>query len=306
MIDRPKNRIRFTQSERLQLQVADEPRVRQTLATWLTLQAAKGTNSFSEIDQLPVAICQISSPQPHVGLGSGTQLTLSVAAGLNHWFGVLPEMLLADAAKYGRGKRSAVGSHGFFLGGLIVEQGKNNRESIGTLDARIELPEQWRVVLACPRGQCGPSGVLEDSLFESLPQLDASEASFLRQLVGDRLIPAARAGDFDRFGKSVFEFGFRAGLCYGTIQNGPFHSPQVRQLVDFIRARGVSGVGQSSWGPCVFAVCQSATDASALLAELQQQFPTDHYWFDVARISSRGYSVSECCDQPITMYPRTM
>src|SRR5262249_46094799 len=73
----------------------------------------------------------------HAGLGMGTQLGLSVAAGLNA-FCELPDQTPQELAlSVGRGLRSAVGTYGFVFGGLIVEQGKLPAEPISPLDCRI-------------------------------------------------------------------------------------------------------------------------------------------------------------------------
>ena len=45
-----------------------------------------------------------------------------------------------------------------------------------------------------------------------------------------------------------------AGQCFAHIQGGPYNGPHLAQLVDTIRSLGVRGVGQSSWGPTLFAL----------------------------------------------------
>jgi beta-ribofuranosylaminobenzene 5'-phosphate synthase len=45
-------------------------------------------------------------------------------------------------------------------------------------------------------------------------------------------------------------------------------NPAVAALVDAVRGRGVRGVGQSSWGPSVFAVVGSADEAARLVTAL--------------------------------------
>ncbi len=301
MIDRPKTRLRFARSAELNLQVADESRMRRTIATWLSIHADHLREPVSEIEKLGVAIRQISGPKPHVGMGSGTQLTLAVAAGLDHWFGVAPSISIADAALYGRGQRSTVGSHGFFLGGLIIDNGKIDNSAVGGLYDRFELPAEWRVVLSCPRYRQGPYGSDEDELFRSLTPVQANDTRMLRDIVAERLIPAARLADFDKFSEAIYDFGYRAGLCYGSFQNGPFNGPDVSRIVDFIRSRGVKGVGQSSWGPTVFALCRSLAEAEQLLAKLQGQFSPQDHWYEIAAVNNRGYAVSECADEPITI-----
>ena len=82
-------------------------------------------------------------PRPHTGLGSGTQLGMAVAramAGL-----IERDDLGADAFSrlVGRGRRSAVGVHGSFLGGLIVDGGKGQ---LGIAQAVLQEFELSRVI----------------------------------------------------------------------------------------------------------------------------------------------------------------
>src|SRR5262249_57174476 len=58
----------------------------------------------------------------HVGLGSGTQLALAVAAGLRRLHG-LPLDVRDDAIRLGRGARSGVGIGLFEQSGLVVACG---------------------------------------------------------------------------------------------------------------------------------------------------------------------------------------
>lgn len=301
MIDRPKTRLRFAPADRLELQVSNPSRVRQTIEKWFALRPPNQRELFGGVAQLPIQIRQVSGPKPHVGLGSGTQLTLAVAAGLSRWFNVSPELTCEDATQYGRAKRSAVGSHGFFSGGLIVDQGKDKSDSIGLLETRIELPREWRIVLVCPAAESGPSGAAEDQLFDGLPAVAPHEAEFLRAVVRDRLIPAAHAADYGSLCDAIYEFGYRAGLCYRSLQKGPFNGSLVSDLVTFIRSLGFRGTGQSSWGPCVFTLCESIDHANELIRALQSRFPPGPYWFEISTLNQVGHTVSECSNRTITM-----
>src|SRR4051812_38030470 len=67
---------------------------------------------------LPSCEVKICAPRDHTGLGVGTQLALAVGAGLRR-FSRLTELSVEELAICaGRGARSAVGTHGFRLGGL--------------------------------------------------------------------------------------------------------------------------------------------------------------------------------------------
>jgi predicted sugar kinase len=68
-----------------------------------------------------------------------------------------------------------------------------------------------------------------------------------------RMFPAARSGKFEDFGESVYQYGVRAGMCFASQQGGPFANELLERWVATIRRRGIQGVGQSSWGPTLFA-----------------------------------------------------
>ena len=74
-----------------------------------------------------------AAPREHIGLGTGTQLGLAIAAGLNALRGspAIPTAELARLA--GRAERSSIGTHGFAAGGLLVEAGKFNHDVAGLL-----------------------------------------------------------------------------------------------------------------------------------------------------------------------------
>jgi beta-RFAP synthase len=307
MLDQPSTRLQFSRFPELHLQVDDRPRVREIVKRWLQFRGSQ-CDLPALPEQLKTAIRQLDCPQSHIGLGSGTQLALAIATGLDRWFGITPGLTAIDAARFGRAKRSAVGTHGFFLGGLIVDRGKQADESIGRLEAHVPFPADWRVVLAWSRDLVGPSGETEDGMFRSLPPVTSEAADALRRIVDQRLLPAARAGDYPGFSRAVFDFGYRAGLSYKPFQQGAFRSPSVGELVDFLRSLGVEGVGQSSWGPLVFALCQDADQAKHVRERLATRFSRDEYCISISTINRGGHSVSECGQPTITMeepLPRT-
>src|SRR5215212_7225850 len=77
----------------------------------------------------------------HAGLGSGTQLALAVAKALAELHGI-PGGVIELANAVGRGKRSAIGTWAFDLGGFLVEGGrKPGSTEIAPLLARFEMPE---------------------------------------------------------------------------------------------------------------------------------------------------------------------
>ena len=227
---------------------------------------------FQGRESLP--LCRISVerlPAMHAGLGVGTQLGLSVAKILNAFEGVETEVPAMLAASVGRGERSAVGTYGFFGGGLIAEQGKKKSDGLAPLEDRVALPPAWRWVLVRPENAAGLSGDAERQVFSTLQAPQPASGDTLRHLLQHRLLPAARAGDFDSFSRALYEFGYQSGMSFAPIQGGPYNGPRLANLVTSIRSLGAIGVGQSSWGPTLFALCENADRAAELVAELRPQ-----------------------------------
>ncbi len=247
-----------------------------------------------QLDGVPACKIEVRAPRDHTGLGVGTQLGLAVAAGLRTSLGLpdLPAEELAESV--GRGQRSEVGTHGFSLGGLIVDAGKMTGEPPGSPCLRIAMPEAWRIVLICPHDQQARAGDWEARAFASLPPVPAETTDVLRQIVDDEMAAAAAWADCARFGEAVYRYGRLAGSCFAAVQGGPFASPATEQLVETIRGEGVAGVGQSSWGPTVFAITPDQSAADALVDALCNRHAVAADDVSIARPDNCGATVHFC------------
>jgi beta-RFAP synthase len=229
---------------------------------------AKMAASRWRLPSLPACEIRVQSPRDHVGLGVGTQLGLSVAVGLRRFLNLQDLPIETLAADVGRGMRSAVGTYGFRSGGLIVDAGHSPGQSIGNLSRREAIPADWRVLLVAPQGQRGLAGTSEAGAFTRLPPVPRTVTRQLWQIVERELLPALHCGDCATFGDAVYRFGRLSGECFSTVQGGPFASQAIAEQIEAIRDAGIPGVGQSSWGPTVFAICSSQADAQALVTSL--------------------------------------
>jgi beta-ribofuranosylaminobenzene 5'-phosphate synthase len=219
------------------------------------------------LDQLGVVqhpACRVEivdAPLEHVGLGTGTQLALAVTAALNAFLGNGPRKPIALAQLAGRAERSAVGTYGFANGGLLVEAGKRPGDRVSPLVARVELCSEWRFVLIVPSGEQGKHGVDERRAFDQLPPVPPEVTASLCGECLLHLLPAAQEQRFDDFAASLYAFGHQAGMCFAKFQAGAFATTRLAQLVEKIRSTGIQGVGQSSWGPTLFALLPSEAAA---------------------------------------------
>jgi beta-RFAP synthase len=282
MIERPGLELRVSPARYLTCEGRLAERARRFALRWAEFHHTPPPNCRIEV---------LATPPEHVGLGTGTQLGLAVAAGLAAYVG-LPALTAPELAlSVGRGLRSAVGTYGFVMGGLIVEQGKLASEPISPLDCRIDLPEAWRFLLVRPLDQAGLSGDDEATAIDALPAIAPETAAQLAAEARDHLIPAAATSDFAAFSASLYRYGHRSGVCFAARQGGPFNGAVLTALVNRIRGLGVEGVGQSSWGPTIFAVLSSQEQAERLRKELASHTDDPALEFVIAPPNNRGATI---------------
>ncbi|ODR97035.1 hypothetical protein AUC69_13000 [Methyloceanibacter superfactus] len=61
------------------------------------------------------------------------------------------------------------------------------------------------------------------------------------------------------------------GAYFASLQGGIFTSPRVAAVLEGLRADGVTGLGQSSWGPTGFAFAASEHEGQEMLSALRQR-----------------------------------
>jgi beta-ribofuranosylaminobenzene 5'-phosphate synthase len=200
----------------------------------------------------------------HAGLGSGTQLALAVARAIAELY-ERPTGAGELASAVGRARRSAIGTWLFEGGGFIVEGGRReNAERIAPLLARLPIPDSWRCVVALPWTTEGVSGESELQAFRELPPPPLREVEHVAHLVLMSLLPALVDGDLEAFGEAISTIQQINGSWFAPAQGGTFASGVSTELIESMREWGAAGVGQSSWGPAVYAI----TDGDDRAAEL--------------------------------------
>jgi len=255
----------------------------------------------------PVRIEVRRVPRPHTGLGSGTQLGMAVAramAGMIERDDLGPDVL---CRLVGRGQRSAVGVHGSMVGGLIVDGGKYDSSRLSPLVGRLPFPKKWRILLVRPRALNGLAGSAERRAFSELPPIDGQLTSRMCRLVLLGLLPAIVEQDVDQFGEALFELQQLAGECFKSAQGGVYADPFLARVVDHIRGCGVRGVGQSSWGPTLYAVCPTEPAARGLEADLREHFELDPDELLVTSADEHGTTLrrhSDQCDDGTPLQPK--
>jgi beta-RFAP synthase len=205
----------------------------------------------------------------HSGLGSGTQLGLAVARALAELHGLSVEPA-ALARAVGRGRRSAIGTWTFALGGFIVEGGRRpGTHEVAPLLARYAIPESWRCIVAVPDGAPGLSGEAEAAAFDRLPPPAEREVERVAHLVLMQLLPALVEAELGSFGAALTEVQRITGAWFASEQGGSFAPGPTATLVRRLAEWGAAGVGQSSWGPAVYGLVAGAAEARELAARAQ-------------------------------------
>jgi beta-RFAP synthase len=252
-------------------------------------------NEF-DINQSADSKIAVEQADQHLGLGTGTRLGLAVATALNEFHGIANYDLIELAHALGRGNRSAVGIHGFLRGGFIFDEGKQDAQSIGKLGIHKKMPEAWRVVVGLASDQTGFSGESEADVFDQVAQQSAGKYkpggndTDLRKFVCQNVLPALAEEDFAAFSAAIFEYGFQSGLIFAEHQGGPYNGEQMTEIIAWLRANGVTGVGQSSWGPAFYALAESAESALQIRDSIVEEFGITGCW--VSSFARTGAAVT--------------
>ncbi len=255
-----------------------EPATRLTVerATAFAAAGAESARALGLIQKLAGALelpgaykVHVESAIPaHAGLGSGTQLALSIGTGLaNLNAHNVSTRELGELVE--RGARSAIGIASFETGGFVIDGGKGPSDHAPPVLARQPFPEDWRVLLVTDPAAVGVHGDREKRAFAGLPEFSEAAAGHLSRLILMRLLPGLVEADLETFGAGLTEIQHIVGSHFAPAQGGsPWSSPAVGQVCNQLEQAGAKGIGQSSWGPTGFAFVESQAAAKKLYASL--------------------------------------
>ncbi|HLH11609.1 MAG TPA: beta-ribofuranosylaminobenzene 5'-phosphate synthase family protein [Methylovirgula sp.] len=207
----------------------------------------------------------------HIGLGSGTQLALAVAAGLRR-LEDLPADFANDALFLQRGLRSGIGAALFSTGGLVVDGGHGTGKSLPPILCRMHFPEDWRIILVIDRALKGVHGAREREAFATLPQFPAEAAADVCRRILMQALPALVERDLAEFGAAISHVQTILGSYFAPAQGGArYSSPSVAAIMGRLEEYGAKGIGQTSWGPTGFAFAASDDEAQRLVHAVQEE-----------------------------------
>ena len=137
----------------------------------------------------------------------------------------------------------------------------------------------------------GLHGAGERNAFHRLPPYTTELAGRLCRLVLMQLLPGIATSDLAAVGAAIGEIQRRVGDYFAPAQNGRFASPGVSEVLAWLEAEGVTGLGQSSWGPTGFAILADEAQAAALQGEAERRFDHRRLRFMVTQARNRGAEV---------------
>lgn len=227
----------------------------------------------------------------HIGLGSGTQLAMSIVEAFNREF-ELNLSIDEKACLAGSGGSSNIGVYCFEHGGYILDAGRlypKEKDTIGPSEnycfqklspllARLELPK-WYVCIVTSNMNFVVEGELETDLFQKYTPIPENEVNSLCMWILKGIMPAIITKDFSSFCYSieqVMKIGFRSReiLTYDLV---------VKEKMKALKDAGLNGVGMTSFGPTVFGFAADEQSANLAYNVLKKHFILDHVYLTTVR-----------------------
>ncbi len=281
-LESPQTRVTLRRGETLSVSGPGSARALKHLKTLI--------DHFHRDDNLHL-IVEAAIPE-HVGLGSGTQLSIATGVAFCRLHGIDAD-LRTIAHLLNRGERSSIGIATFEQGGVVLDGGRGEAEGPPPVLSRLPFPPPWRILLIFDNRQRGLHGAAEIEAFRRLPPFPAVTAGHLCRLTLMAALPALVEQNLDRFGRAVAELQRIVGDHFAPVQGGRFTSEDVAEVLRWLESEGIPGVGQSSWGPTGFALIGSQADAERLRQKAERRWPAQTgLTFAISSGRNRGGDVS--------------
>lgn len=210
----------------------------------------------------------------HVGLGSTTQLSLSIALALTKLYN-LKYNIRELATILGRGYVSGIGIGVFEKGGLIIDSGRKysgdklkpvkNPADLPYIIARYVLPKNWYFIIIIPSGIRGLREEEEEPILEKPIDFSKKLQYELYSTLLLELIPSIIKQDITAFGKALSKIQYITGKYFSKYQDGIFCCKESREIAKLLLKAGSYCVGQSSWGPAIYGLTTSVENAEKIV-----------------------------------------
>ena len=226
----------------------------------------------------------------HAGLGSGTQLALTVGMAISKLFDL--DLTLMDIGKLlDRGNRSGIGIGAFENGGFLIDGGKGKSVELPKITVRQSFPENWRIILLINSREKGIHGQNEYNAFKKLKPFPENLSEKLCRLVNMVILPNLIDKNFDEFSAAIGKLQKIVGTHFSPIQGGIYSNSDIADIMNYVEKKGFRGVGQSSWGPTGFILTNSDTSAHKLVKNIRQNFLCKDLKIEIVQGRNKGSSI---------------
>ena len=239
-----------------------------------------------EVDETVHIIIHKQIPE-HAGLGSGTQLALTIGVAISKLFDL--NLSLMDIGKVlDRGNRSGIGIGAFENGGFLIDGGKGKSAELPPITVRQSFPENWRIILLINRREKGIHGQKEYNAFKKLKPFPENLSEQLCRLVNMVILPSLVGKNFNEFSSAIGKLQKIVGTHFSPIQGGVYSNPDIADIMSYVEKKGFMGIGQSSWGPTGFILTNSDTSAHKLVKDIRQKFLCKDLKIEIVQGRNKG------------------
>jgi predicted sugar kinase len=134
----------------------------------------------------------------------------------------------------------------------------------------VYLPTWWRIVLVIPPSTKTVWGQHEETLIDRIARRPNPDRDKMMELALE-IMQSSQKADFQSFCSALDHYMVQAGSLFSSVQGGNYTTPEVQAVVETAVASGLTGVGQSSWGPAVFGFAESPEHAESAARQLQAE-----------------------------------
>jgi len=251
--------------------------------------------------KFPITVRILQYLKPHIGLGSTTQMSLAIAYGIIKLLEI--EMDVSTLAKYvKRGGTSGIGFRAFEQGGFILDSGhrfgKGEEKEVFLPSSvsqanpartilRTDFPEDWNILLISLHVPAGAANSEEVNIFQRYCPVPVDDVQKICHRILMQLLPGLLEHDLKSFGTAldaIQKVGFK------KIEVSLQH-PAVRELIAFEQLNGAKCVGMSSFGPTVFGIFESKSEAEAMLSKITEKFSNIGFDSYITSADNKGFII---------------
>ena len=147
-------------------------------------------------------------------------------------------------------------------------------------------------MLIRPENEQGLSGEQETRVFGDIPPVAQRTTDQLITELESGLLPGITAGNFIMAADAIENYGRIAGSCFSSIQGGPYNGRLLNRRVEWLKELGAHGIGQSSWGPTLFCLFETETDAQRFKNSMGSDNSGQTLCVEIVRADNQGADIS--------------